>query len=330
MNQTTKKLIPGLDVMKFIMAFLIVDIHVKGYLITPPLIQQNVVFPIEGLAVPEFFVISSFLFFSKIRRSENKNQVLFHFLHRLILLYLFWIVVWSPIILIQKRYHHYGLEGIVIFVRDFFFGNTFDASWFLGALIVGVPMIYGLSRILKEWMVWIIPFGVFLYLHYHAYLPSSLQEPYKWYSSFKDPNLAFPGGLIWIAIGFHLSNNKIVAWICDVSNKYLWLAFLLCLVLNIFGLLSILGSLICVTLLFMAAYSWKLPAYNPSFYKRLRAFSILFYVIHDSFKKIPKQLFGWHNGPLLYIVTILFCFLASEFIIRMKEVRGFHWLKYAY
>lgn len=32
----SKKLIPGLDVMKFIMAFLIVDIHVKGYLITPP------------------------------------------------------------------------------------------------------------------------------------------------------------------------------------------------------------------------------------------------------------------------------------------------------
>ena len=31
-----KKIIPGLDVMKFIMAFLIVDIHVQGYLITPP------------------------------------------------------------------------------------------------------------------------------------------------------------------------------------------------------------------------------------------------------------------------------------------------------
>lgn len=31
-----KKIISGLDVMKFIMAFLIVDIHVKGYLITPP------------------------------------------------------------------------------------------------------------------------------------------------------------------------------------------------------------------------------------------------------------------------------------------------------
>lgn len=31
-----KKIISGLDVVKFIMAFLIVDNHVQGYLITPP------------------------------------------------------------------------------------------------------------------------------------------------------------------------------------------------------------------------------------------------------------------------------------------------------
>ena len=31
-----KKIISGLDVMKFLMAFLIVDIHVHGSIITPP------------------------------------------------------------------------------------------------------------------------------------------------------------------------------------------------------------------------------------------------------------------------------------------------------
>lgn len=31
------KIISGLDVVKFIMAIMIVDSHVKGYLITPPL-----------------------------------------------------------------------------------------------------------------------------------------------------------------------------------------------------------------------------------------------------------------------------------------------------
>lgn len=217
-----------------------------------------------------------------------------------------------------------------MFVRDFFFGNTFDASWFLGALIVGVPIVYGLSKILKEWMVWIIPFAVFLYIHYHSLLPIAWREPYNYYNSFKDPSLAFPGGLLWIAIGFHLSNHKIAAWISNSRNSYFWAGFIGCLIVLVIGNIPILPQIVCVTLLFMAAYTWKLPDTNPTIYKRLRAYSILFYVIHDSFKKIPKQLFGWKNGPLLYIVTLLFCFLSSEFILRMKDVKGFHWLRYAY
>lgn len=67
-----------------------------------------------------------------------------------------------------------------------------------------------------------------------------------------------------------------------------------------------------------------------TFYRRFRTYSILFYVIHGCFKKIPKQLFGWENGPVLCVVTIVFCFLASEVILRMKDAKGFGWLRYAY
>ena len=85
-----KKIISGLDVMKFIMAFLIVDIHVKGYLFTPPFIQNYVIHPIENLAVPTFFVISAFLFFRKARYAENQMGLVVHFMKRLCILYLFW------------------------------------------------------------------------------------------------------------------------------------------------------------------------------------------------------------------------------------------------
>lgn len=60
-----KKIISGLDVMKFIMAFLIVDIHVQGYLITPSIVQTYVIHPIESLAVPAFFVILLSCFLGK-------------------------------------------------------------------------------------------------------------------------------------------------------------------------------------------------------------------------------------------------------------------------
>ena len=324
-----KKIISGLDVMKFMMAFLIVDVHVHGSNITPPILQEYVIYPIEGMAVPAFFVISSFLFFRKARYADGQLEKILHFLKRLSILYLFWCVVWSPIIYIQKDYFHPMSSLLPLYImRDFFFGNMFDASWFLGALLVGVPLVWGLSRLLKkDVLVLIIPFGVYLYLQIVKYLPNGWDAPYNWYNDFKNPNLAFPGGLLWIAVGYVLANKKVVAWMEKIRNGWAWIAALLFLVLTFF--IPVVPKILCVAALFVAAYTWQLPE-HPQLYRRFRTYSILFYVIHDCFKKIPKLLFGWENGPVLFLVTIAFCFLASEVIMRMKEVKGFGWLRYAY
>lgn len=324
-----KKIISGLDVMKFIMAFLIVDIHVQGYLITPPILQNYVIRPIEGLAVPTFFVISSFLFFQKTRYAENQLGLVVHFMKRLCVLYLFWCVVWSPIIYIQKDYFHPMTAWVPVYiVRDFFFGNMFDASWFLGALLVGVPMVWELSRAFrKDVLVMIIPLLVYLYLQFVNQLPEAWGEPYRSYESFKDPHLAFPGGLLWIAIGYVLANKVVIAWMGKIKNSVAWMAVLLFYILTFF--VPIIPRILCVVSLFVAAYTWQLPE-HPQLYRRFRTYSILFYVIHDCFKKIPKQLFGWENGLVLFVVTIAFCFFASEVIMRMKEVKGFRWMRYAY
>lgn len=295
----------------------------------PPIIQDCVIHPIEGMAVPTFFVISSFLFFRKARYAEGQFGSVLHFLKRLCILYLFWCVVWSPIIYIQKDYFHPMSALVPLYiVRDFFFGNMFDASWFLGALLIGVPMVWGLSRLLKkDAMVMIIPFGMYLYLKFVKCLPDGWDVPYNWYNGFKDPNLAFPGGMLWIAIGYFMANKKVIGWMERVRNRWAWMASLLFFVLSL--AIPVVPGILCVGALFVTAYTWQLPE-HPQLYRRFRTYSILFYVIHDCFKKIPKQLFGWENGPVLFVVTIAFCFLASEVIMRMKEVKGFGWLRYAY
>ena len=61
----SKKIISGLDVMKFIMALFIVNIHLKPTMYAPEVVQ-HVVGTLSGLAVPLFFVISSFLLFRKV------------------------------------------------------------------------------------------------------------------------------------------------------------------------------------------------------------------------------------------------------------------------
>lgn len=74
---STKKIISGLDVMKFIMALFIVNTHLKPTMYAPEVVQ-HVVGTFSGLAVPLFFVISSFLLFRKIniggvRRANGKR-----------------------------------------------------------------------------------------------------------------------------------------------------------------------------------------------------------------------------------------------------------------
>ena len=322
-------IISGLDAMKFIMAFLIVDIHVKGSLLFPKFMLEYVFHPIESLAVPIFFVISSFLFFRKTRYAEKQFDLLLHFLKRLCILYLFWCLVWSPIIYIQKDYFHPISVWIPLYiVRDFLFGSMFDASWFLGALLVGVPLVWGLSRFLKrDSIVMILPFLVYLYLQLVKDLPDCLQGPYILYNSYRDPNLAFPGGLLWIAIGYVMANKTIITRVNGIKNGVAWGLVLLFFVLSF--IIPIIPIILCVIALFVAAYTWQLPE-HPQLYRRFRVYSIHFYVIHDCFKKIPKQLFGWENGPILFVVTITFCFFFSEFIIRMKEVKGFGWLIYSH
>lgn len=112
-----------------------------------------------------------------------------------------------------------------------------------------------------------------------------------------------------------------------MRNCWAWIAALLLFVLTFF--VPVVPNILCVVALFVAAYTWQLPD-HPQLYRKFRTYSIHFYVIHDCFKKIPKQLFGWENGPMLFVFTIIFCFLASEVIMKIKEAKGFGWLRYSY
>ena len=330
-----KKIISGLDVLKFVMAIFIVNIHLKPLRYASETVQ-DVVGIMAGLAVPVFFTVSSFLLFRKIQGGGNSGDIrkIAHFCKRLVTLYLFWCVVWSPVVYMQKDYFHpLSPFAPLLLVRDFLFGSIFDASWFLGALLIGVPVVYVLTRVLRTAFFWIIPLGLYVFICLGGYYPVTWQLVNGWYEAYVCEDgmwLSFPSGLVWISLGYMLSRDKVVDVFSRWRSSCLWLLSVLSVVFLEVGVsLPVVGNIITVALLFTASYTVKLPR-RPDLYKRLRTYSILFYVIHDCFKKIPKQLFGMENGPALFFVTIMFCLLASEAIIRLRQVKGFGWLKYAY
>lgn len=84
-----RKEIEILDAAKFVMAVMVVGIHTLG---------RYGIYPLFRIAVPLFFMISSYLFFSNTEKRGNLRY-LKNFCIRNLKLYIFWFVVLMPVFL---------------------------------------------------------------------------------------------------------------------------------------------------------------------------------------------------------------------------------------
>ena len=129
--------------------------------------------------------------------------------------------------------------------------------------------------------------------------------------------------MLWLSIGYYLSNSVILGKLKGAKNIYAWLGFWGGFIIMVCDIVPVVPMVLCVIVLFIASYMWKLPD-HPVLYKRFRTYSILFYVIHDSFKKIPKQ-FIWLGKRttiiLYYIASLLYCFRNNHLDERHKRIQ---------
>lgn len=124
----------NIDVLKFVMAIMIVMIH------------SNVLFnfPLLRCAVPLFFIISSYLFFKKIKNvsCEDAKGIYINFLKRASKLYFFWFIVLLPYLIITTLL----MGDIIVFIEflpiNIIFRSTFPASWYISAYIIGISIVY--------------------------------------------------------------------------------------------------------------------------------------------------------------------------------------------
>jgi len=69
-NASTKEVIKGFDLTKFVLSFFVVAIHTELF--------GEYIYPIVRIAVPLYFIISSYIFFENLKGkdSKEKNQIL--------------------------------------------------------------------------------------------------------------------------------------------------------------------------------------------------------------------------------------------------------------
>lgn len=328
-----RKVIPGLDILKFIMALLIVAIHSEAVNDFP--IVYEVTNPVIMRAVPMFFVISAFLLFRKIRQSQLSGQqergILLHFTWRLFLLYSFWMVVQFPLVIHTRHYLSMSfIEFIYNFLLDIAFRSTFHGAWFFSALVVGTWLIYFASKMLKDKTIWILPLFVALYIYHADELSVQYQTFWFWYQeNIINPQNSFLVSLFWISAGFILANPDIIEKTENLRNSYVmgglfgiaWLLSIMLLDLRV----------IMVLPLFVLFYNWNLE--SKPVYKMMRQSSILIFTLHfifiGIFRMVCPNVELLQHGFFLYVILVLLCLLSSLVILKLKDYKIFSWLKYS-
>ena len=224
----------SIDLMKFILCFLVVAIHSNPFN-DISLLLNRLLLGIERLAVPLFFIASGFFLF---KGGPLEKEQLVKYLKRMGLLYLAWFIVSIPVTVFNRFLMGEGTLSVKLFqfVKSFFFTSTFSGSWFLTSCVFCTLLFYCIYK-------WIPKYGkvITIVLSVVAYLLCVSTSSWgKWMDiagvrSFYDqfvfyfakPYTSILVGIPYFALGKYIADNEDSI----VPVSWLWTILLLMILL---------------------------------------------------------------------------------------------------
>lgn len=334
----------AIDIMKLVLAVLVAVIH-SG-------VDKTVISPLLRLAVPLFFIVSSYFFFSKgknMHSGEEKKAALNKLVKRNLLLYLFWAVVQFPFRIFLRGYHREGLFlGLWYTLRDVLQGNAFTGAWYIVALVIAVLVVYWLSKKIPS--VWIVVLMLPAYvLCCFATNYYNMVDANSWICRIADGfyavtgsylNNSFPVALFWVSLGKALVDQK--STIKTVVLGGLCVLFAGLLALERYLVLSagpgfmddcyFMLIFICpVIFLLVSRSKWTFTSRV-----RIREYSTVLYVTHgicERFVGYALKILSVHNevqSVLKVVLTLVAAYLICKLLVYFREKKNIKIFKYAY
>ncbi len=338
-----RKNLDSADVLKFVLSILIVATHTSFF--------EGYLTPLVRLAVPAFFMISGYFFFSRTNScdtEEKKKAYLKKSVTHNLKLYLFWFILLLPLTLYIRKYHTMGIfSGLLHLIRDFLFGSTFQSSWYIVALITGFAIVLFLSDKISQSALIII--GVIFYI------PSLLSSNYEFLLESSDllksvgeslskvfllPCRNFSVSILYIAIGKYLAEKNY-----EGKTKKYTITFLLAFAALIAEYLALRFSGVriedtdCyIALPFAAYYLCKVFLTLDITCKHsmvLRKISTVSYCAHMAVFMVVGKIFkifelpDWQN-ILRFAATLLLTHILSLVLIKLTDYKFFRILKYSH
>lgn len=136
-----KKQYYGLDLLKLIMALLVVARHVVQIFYPADSKWCLIIrYWLSNLAVPTFFTIAGFLLFEKIRNDkesldkQNTKKYLRSYIFHILRMYIIWSIIYWPIDIYCK-------QPLGFYLHSFIMSSTITQLWYLPALAVAVLIV---------------------------------------------------------------------------------------------------------------------------------------------------------------------------------------------
>ena len=318
--KTEKTNYDSIDLLKFILSILIIQIHSDFYL--------EWMKPYVRIAVPTFFIISSFFFFKK---SPTVNN-LWKYVERLSKLYLFWFIAWGSYFFYANRdvFISDFCDGIAFLLKSIFMGSTFAASWYISASIIGTIIVFYLSKKIPNWLLLLLVSIIYAIVtlstsYYNLFRDSfGIVDDYFYEYTNTHLSVSFPVSLIFITIGKILAEFKliqhskaIIVLLLFVSLVSLQLEFTL--VKRLYRLddcfFFIIPSSIFLFLLFYNLH------HSLTYAKILRNISTIVYCSHYSIILITGIcVFRFTNGSLSPLEKFLIGSIGGGYLVRNYNI----------
>ena len=360
-TRAERKQYRAIDIAKFVMAILVVAIHVRPFTGQTAFVYDDI---IARIADPLFFQITAFLFFEKIfaqisgdLRQGMSWRMLGHYMKRILALYTAWFVIYAPVVLPRTWQECGNIRGMLLaLLKKYWLSGYYGAMWFMTALLLAMPLVFILTKYLGSRLCLLLSAPWFLLtvarMEYCSitdgwqvagYFDSAIYGIFGWYGN----GLTY--GFFFCALGMWIAYNRTLGGQKNDSRDFALpslISFLLLIiesyVIRDKGLGQSFGAMFFLIPTSYFLLQWLLSVdifekMGEQSRKRLdcacahmRRLSILIFTIHYGVMEGLQYMVGkyttyvWNATVLYFVVLVVTIVLAELILLAQKKIKWLH------
>lgn len=360
-TRAERKQYRAIDIAKFVMAILVVAIHVRPFTGQTAFVYDDI---IARIADPLFFQITAFLFFEKIfaqisgdLRQGMSWRMLGHYMKRILALYTAWFVIYAPVVLPRTWQECGNIRGMLLaLLKKYWLSGYYGAMWFMTALLLAMPLVFILTKYLGSRLCLLLSAPWFLLtvarMEYCSitdgwqvagYFDSAIYGIFGWYGNGLTYGFFFCALGMWIAYKRTLGGQKndsrdfalpsLISFLLLIIESY---------VIRDKGLGQSFGAMFFLipTSYFLLQWLlnvdfWEKPGekariWTDQICAHMRRLSILIFTIHYGVMEGLQYLLGkytgavWNMTVLYFVVLVVTIVLAELILLAQKKIKWLH------